>query len=108
MPGMEDITGLTNYRYFLTDPAFFTALINTRLLVGGVLFITIFGGILLAPLLDQPFWGQGIVRVLVIAPFYVMPTVSALVWKSLSGGVVGHDRGLRRPRAERAPCRPVQ
>ena len=28
-------------------------------------------------------WGQGIVRILVIAPFFVMPTVSALVWKNM-------------------------
>jgi len=41
------------------------------------------GGILLALLLDQPIWGQGIVRLLVIAPFFVMPTVSALVWKNM-------------------------
>lgn len=83
MPGMEQWAGLDNYKYFLTDPAFFTALKNTLVLVGGVLFITIVGGILLALLLDQPFWGQGIVRVLVIAPFFVMPTVSALVWKNM-------------------------
>jgi hypothetical protein len=34
-------------------------------------------------LLDQPIFGQGIVRVLVIAPFFVMPPVSALVWKNM-------------------------
>jgi mannitol 2-dehydrogenase len=28
-------------------------------------------------------WGQGIVRILVIAPFFVMPTVSALIWKNM-------------------------
>ena len=83
MPGMESFAGFDNYRYFLTDPAFFTALTNTLLLVGGVLLITTVGGVLLALLLDQPFWGQGIVRVLVIAPFFVMPTVSALVWKNM-------------------------
>ncbi len=83
MPGMESFTGFDNYRYFLSDPAFFTALTNTLLLVGGVLLITTVGGVLLALLLDQPFWGQGIVRVLVIAPFFVMPTVSALVWKNM-------------------------
>jgi sorbitol/mannitol transport system permease protein len=33
--------------------------------------------------LDQPLWGQGVVRILVIAPFFVMPTVSALVWKNM-------------------------
>ncbi|MFN7167980.1 MAG: carbohydrate ABC transporter permease [Pannonibacter sp.] len=83
MPGMEEWIGLTNYEFFLTDPAFFAALSNTLLLVGGVLLITVVGGILLALLLDQPFFGQGIVRILVIAPFFVMPTVSALVWKNM-------------------------
>ena len=83
MPGMETWAGWSNYYYFLTDPAFFAALTNTLLLVGGVLVITITGGVLLALLLDQPMWGQGIVRVLVIAPFFVMPTVSALVWKNM-------------------------
>ena len=83
MPGMEQWTGLTNYRYFLTDPAFFDALRNTLVLVVGVLAITVGGGVLLALLLDQPIWGRGIVRVLVIAPFFIMPTVSALVWKNM-------------------------
>ena len=83
MPGMEEFTGFGNYEFFLTDPAFFEALKNTLLLVGGVLLITIIGGTFLAILIDQPIWGQGIVRLLVIAPFFVMPTVSALVWKNM-------------------------
>jgi sorbitol/mannitol transport system permease protein len=83
MPGTEEFIGFLNYQYFLTDPAFFTALGNTLVLVGGTLLITVIGGILLAIVLDQPFWGQGIVRLLVIAPFFVMPTVSALVWKNM-------------------------
>ncbi|MBC2859168.1 carbohydrate ABC transporter permease [Stappia sp. 28M-7] len=83
MPGMEEFIGFGNYEFFLTDPAFVEALTNTLLLVGGVLAITIVGGVGLALLLDQPMWGQGIVRVLVIAPFFVMPTVSALVWKNM-------------------------
>ncbi|MCA0850363.1 carbohydrate ABC transporter permease [Salipiger thiooxidans] len=94
MPGMEEFTGWTNYRFFLTDPAFFDALGNTLLLVGGVLVITVIGGTLLALLLDQPFWGQGVVRIMVIAPFFVMPTVSALVWKNMFmnpvNGLFGH------------------
>ncbi len=83
MPGMEEFAGLMNYRFFLTDPAFFAALTNTLLLVGGVLLITVIGGIAFALLLDQPMFGQGIVRILVIAPFFIMPTVSALVWKNM-------------------------
>jgi sorbitol/mannitol transport system permease protein len=83
MPGTEAWAGWDNYYYFVTDPSFNAAVANTLKLVGGVLLITIGGGILLALLLDQPMWGQGIVRILVIAPFFVMPTVSALVWKNM-------------------------
>lgn len=83
MPGMEEWAGLFNYRFFLTDPAFAEALTNTLLLVGGVLLITVVGGLFIALLLDQPFYGQGIVRLLVVAPFFIMPTVSALVWKNM-------------------------
>jgi sorbitol/mannitol transport system permease protein len=82
-PGNESFAGLMNYRYFLTDPAFFSALGNTLKLVGAVLVITVVGGVLLALLLDQPIFGRGIVRLMVIAPFFVMPTVSALVWKNM-------------------------
>jgi sorbitol/mannitol transport system permease protein len=82
-PGTEAWVGFLNYSYFLTDPAFVDALVNTLLLVGGSLLITVGGGLLLALLLDEPFYGRNIVRLLVIAPFFVMPTVAALVWKNL-------------------------
>jgi sorbitol/mannitol transport system permease protein len=82
-PGNESFIGFLNYEYFLSDPAFFAALFNTLKLVAGVLVISVGGGIFLALLLDQPMFGQGIVRLMVIAPFFVMPTVSALVWKNL-------------------------
>jgi sorbitol/mannitol transport system permease protein len=83
MPGTEEFIGFLNYSFFLTDPAFRDALTNTLLLVGGVLLISVGGGIVFAMLLDQPFFGQGIVRLMVIAPFFVMPTVAALVWKNM-------------------------
>ena len=41
MPGMEEFAGLSNYTYFLTDPAFFQAVFNTLAIVLGVLFITV-------------------------------------------------------------------
>jgi len=83
MPGGTPFVGFENYEYFFTDPAFMAAITNTLLLVVGVLVVSVGGGILLALLIDQPMWGQGIVRILVIAPFFVMPTVSALVWKNM-------------------------
>ncbi|MFO3704760.1 carbohydrate ABC transporter permease [Xanthomonas codiaei] len=79
----KTFVGLGNFRYFLSNPAFFSSLGNTLLLVGSVLAITAGCGVPLALLLDQAFVGRRIVRLLLIAPFFVMPTVSALIWKNL-------------------------
>jgi len=43
MPGTERFVGFLNYKLFFNNPAFFTALINTLLLVGGVLIVTVVG-----------------------------------------------------------------
>jgi sorbitol/mannitol transport system permease protein len=75
--------GFDNYVRFVTSSSFWPSIYATLVIVGGVLAITVVLGILLALLLDQPMWGQGIVRILVIAPFFVMPTVSALIWKNM-------------------------
>ncbi len=75
--------GLENFGRFVSSSAFWPAVATTLVIVGGVLLISIVLGVMLAILLDQPMWGQGVVRILVIAPFFVMPTVSALVWKNM-------------------------
>lgn len=80
---ITSFAGWFNYQYFVTDPAFAQSIVNTLLLVGGVLLITVIGGIFLALLLDQPIFGQGIVRILVISPFFIMPPVAALIWKNM-------------------------
>ncbi|OAN75257.1 sugar ABC transporter permease [Sulfitobacter sp. EhC04] len=81
--GDQGWTGFDNYVRFVTSSSFWPAVSTTLIIVAGVLAITIALGVLLAILLDQPMWGQGVVRILVIAPFFVMPTVSALVWKNI-------------------------
>jgi len=82
-PTVSGFAGLDNYEFLVTDPDFWASLWNTFVLVGSVLVITVGLGTLLAVLYDQPFPGQGVARLLAIAPFFVMPTVSALVWKNL-------------------------
>lgn len=98
-PTATGFVGFDNYEFLVTDPDFWASLVNTLVLVGSVLVITVGLGTLLAVLYDQPFPGQGIARVLAISPFFVMPTVSALVWKNLMMhpiyGVLGAlSRGL--------------
>ena len=82
-PGEKAFVGLENYKYLFSDPQLFTAMGHTLQLVGAVLAISVVLGTLFAILLDQDFYGQGVARLFVIAPFFVMPTVSALIWKNL-------------------------
>jgi sorbitol/mannitol transport system permease protein len=82
-PTMTGFAGLDNYRYLVTDPDFWVSLENTLILVGSILVITVGIGVLLAVVFNTPFPGRNIARVLAISPFFVMPTVSALVWKNL-------------------------
>jgi sorbitol/mannitol transport system permease protein len=82
-PGDLPFAGLANFEYFVTDADFWPAVGNTLVLIGSVILITLVFGVLLALLVNEPFPGQGIVRVLLISPFFVMPTVNALLWKHM-------------------------
>jgi polyol transport system permease protein len=82
-PDLTGFSGLANYEYFVTDPSFWTAIMNTLLLLGSVIVITVVGGVALGLLIDDPFPGRGVVRVLLISPFFVIPTVNALLWKHM-------------------------
>lgn len=82
-PDRTGWAGVRNYAWFLNSPDFWLAISNTLLLVGGVLAVTVVLGVLIALLIDQPVWGQGPLRILVISPFFVMPPVAASIWENL-------------------------
>ena len=83
-PGENQFVGLENFSYFLSDSGFLPGATNTLLLVGSVLLISIVFGVLISALLEaSEFLGRGIVRVMLISPFFIMPTVGALIWKNL-------------------------
>ena len=82
-PNRSGFVGASNYEFFYTDPAFWPAIFNTLFLVGSVLVISVALGLAIAILIDRPFAGRGIVRVMLISPFFIMPTVNALLWKNM-------------------------
>ena len=101
-PSIHGFAGFDNYTYLVTDPDFWVSLRNTLVLLAAVLVITVGLGTLLAVLFNQPFPGRNVARVLAISPFFVMPTVAALLWKNLLMhpiygvfGVVAHAFGLQ-------------
>ena len=75
--------GLANYEFLFTDPVLPIVVFNSLVLVFVPLAVTLILGCALAVLYDGPFPGRSIARLLVITPFFVMPTVAALVWKNL-------------------------
>lgn len=82
-PDRSGFAGLSNYEFFQTDTAFGPAILNTLVLVGCLLVVTVVVGLALALLVDRVFPGRGMVRVLLVAPFFIMPTVNALMWKNM-------------------------
>jgi sorbitol/mannitol transport system permease protein len=82
-PAVGGWAGFNNYRYLFQDPALISSLVTTVVLVGSVLVISVGLGAVLAAVFQAEFPGRGIARVMMISPFFVMPTVSALIWKNL-------------------------
>jgi len=82
-PERTGFVGFGNYSSLLTDPIFWTSIQNTLVLVGSVLAVTVIIGLFLAILFYQEFPGRALARTLVISPFFIMPVVSALIWKNM-------------------------
>lgn len=79
-PNISNWRGFGNYEFVVNNKDFLLAIQNSLVIVFGILILTVALGILIAILINKPFQGQGIVRVLLISPFFVMPAVNAVLW----------------------------
>jgi len=79
-PSFTNWRGLGNYEYVLNAKDFWFAIQNSLLIVGSILVLTVILGLGIAVLINRSFPGRGIVRVLLISPFFVMPAVNAVLW----------------------------
>jgi sorbitol/mannitol transport system permease protein len=79
-PSFANWRGFGNYEFVLKSKDFVFAIQNSLIMVGAILFLTVTLGIMIAVLINKTFPGQGIVRVLLISPFFVMPAVNAVLW----------------------------
>lgn len=90
-PGQRSFAGLSNYGTVFTDERLRHAVRNTIVLTASVVLISVLIGLALAILLDRKFFGRGLARTLLIAPFLVMPVAAALIWKH---AIYNPDYGL--------------
>lgn len=74
--------GLSNYVRIAQDSDFWSALSVTVAITLLTVVISLTLGLVLAILLNQEFWGRGVARTLLIAPFLIMPTAAGLLWKN--------------------------
>ncbi|MEP2948129.1 MAG: sugar ABC transporter permease [Lentilitoribacter sp.] len=80
-PSISNWRGLGNYEYVLFSAKdFWFAVSNSLFIVGSILVLTVTFGLAIAVLINKSFPGRGIVRVLLISPFFVMPAVNAVLW----------------------------
>src|SRR6267378_937565 len=68
-PCSFQFAGLENYGIVLTHSSFRIALLNTVVLTLGAVLISVVLGLGVASLLNREFFGRGVVRTLLIAPF---------------------------------------
>jgi len=79
--GSFQFAGLDNYTRLVTNESIRTAILNTVILTLSVIAISVILGMAVAMLLNSEVFGKGIMRTLMIAPFLIMPTAGALIWK---------------------------
>jgi sorbitol/mannitol transport system permease protein len=79
-PNISNWRGFGNYQYVLNAKDFWFAIQNSVFIVTSILIITVILGLAIAVLVNRSFPGRGIVRVLLISPFFVMPAVNAVLW----------------------------
>ncbi len=81
-PEPREFIGIENYTNLVSNTFFRSALwVSVTMTVSAVVLSVLFG-LILALLLDRPFFGQGFVRTMLITPFLIMPVVAGLVWKN--------------------------
>ena len=82
-PGSDRFVGVESYAAVFRDPEFWPVIATTVSLTVFVIAVTIPAGLALALLLNRSFPGRTLARTLLITPFLIMPTVSAVLWKNV-------------------------
>jgi sorbitol/mannitol transport system permease protein len=78
-PG-KSFAGIDNYRQVFTNPAYRDALWTSIQMTVTVVVVSVLLGLGIALLLDHKFFGRGIVRTMMIAPFLIVPIAAAVFW----------------------------
>lgn len=86
---MEGFAGLSNYDFLFGDPVFVESLIRTGVWTIGVVAATLLLSIPLSVILHDDFYGRGLARTIVLLPWAISLTMTAIVWRWALNGQYG-------------------
>jgi multiple sugar transport system permease protein len=86
---MRDFVGLANFRSLLGDPDFLNALWRTLVWTAGVVLGTLIVSTPIALILNEDFYGRGLARILIMLPWAVSLTMTAIIWRWALNGESG-------------------
>ena len=93
---VRDFSGLDHFRTLFGDPDFVAALWRTLLWTAAVVLGTLVCSLPVALILNEDFYGRGIARILIMLPWAVSLTMTAVVWRWALNGESGMlNSGLR-------------
>jgi multiple sugar transport system permease protein len=106
---VQAFVGLKHYRYFASDPEFWTSFYYGSVYAGVTMVLQLGVGVPAALLLNEGFRGRNLLRGVVLFPYMIPTIVAVILWKWLlndSYGLVNHllmSAGLARPVAWLGP-----
>ena len=86
---VRDFAGLANFRSLLGDPLFLPCLWRTLVWTVTVVGGTVLLSVPIAMILNDDFYGRGIARIIIMLPWAVSLTMSAIVWRWALNGQFG-------------------
>jgi multiple sugar transport system permease protein len=106
---VQAFVGLKHYRYFASDPEFWSSFYYGSVYAGVTMVLQLGVGVPAALLLNEGFRGRNLLRGVVLFPYMIPTIVAVILWKWLlndSYGLVNHllmSAGLARPVAWLGP-----
>ncbi|WP_404935052.1 carbohydrate ABC transporter permease [Nitratireductor sp. L15S-10] len=86
---LRGLNGVENYVNVFTDPDFLGALWRTFIWTGGIVFGTLVISVPVAMILNEDFYGRSLARVIIMLPWAVSLTMTAIVWRWALNGESG-------------------
>jgi multiple sugar transport system permease protein len=79
-PNEHPFVGIRNYTFLLQDPVFLKSSVVTLIYIVGTVTLRFILGLGIALILNQPFFGRGLARSIIIIPWAMPEVVACLVW----------------------------